>query len=48
MALKGILRKYEVASSQCVNYDKSTIYFSSNIEDEIQQAISKSLGFVFL
>ena len=29
-AMKRILAKYELASSQCINYDKSVAYFSRN------------------
>lgn len=29
--LKGILFKYEVVFGQCVNFDKSTVFFSKNI-----------------
>ncbi|KAA3476597.1 LINE-1 reverse transcriptase isogeny [Gossypium australe] len=28
--LKGILKEYERCSAQCVNFDKSTIFYSSN------------------
>lgn len=32
----------------CLNYDKFSIYFSSNVGEEMQQEISRSLGFGFL
>ncbi|KAA3484426.1 reverse transcriptase [Gossypium australe] len=31
--LKEILKEYEVCSEQCVNFEKSTVFFSSNVTD---------------
>ncbi|KAH1045709.1 hypothetical protein J1N35_036493 [Gossypium stocksii] len=39
-----ILKEYEVCSRQCVNYGKSTIFFSSNTTDSARLAISNRLG----
>ncbi|KAA3463501.1 reverse transcriptase [Gossypium australe] len=32
--LKEIIREYEVCSGQCVNFEKSTVLFSSNVTDQ--------------
>ncbi|KAH1122927.1 hypothetical protein J1N35_006087 [Gossypium stocksii] len=39
-----ILKEYEVCSGQCVNYGKSTIFFSSNTTDSARLVISNRLG----
>ncbi|KAA3486780.1 reverse transcriptase [Gossypium australe] len=42
--LKGILKEYEECSSQCVNFNKSTIFYSSNTSEENKGEISAILG----
>ncbi|KAA3466458.1 LINE-1 reverse transcriptase isogeny [Gossypium australe] len=42
--LKGILKEYEECSSQCVNFNKSTIFYSSNTSEGNKGEISAILG----
>ncbi|KAA3482263.1 reverse transcriptase [Gossypium australe] len=42
--LKGILTKYEKCSGQCVNFNKSTIFYSSNTSEESKRQILAILG----
>ncbi|KAA3478618.1 reverse transcriptase [Gossypium australe] len=42
--LKEILKQYEQSLGQCVNFNKSTIFFSWNTLDEVKQEISNVLG----
>ncbi|KAK5785352.1 hypothetical protein PVK06_039926 [Gossypium arboreum] len=42
--LKDILREYERCSSQCVNFNKSTIFFSLNMIEEDKKEISNDMG----
>lgn len=35
--MKNVINKYEAISGQMVNFDKSLIYFSGNVEQEIQE-----------
>jgi len=42
--IKNILNTYEAASGQMVNKDKTTLFFSRNIDDATQEAIKVSLG----
>ncbi|OMO64558.1 hypothetical protein CCACVL1_21676 [Corchorus capsularis] len=39
-----LLRQYEVASGQCVNIDKSTIYFSNDTDMARREVIKQRLG----
>ncbi|KAA3472610.1 reverse transcriptase [Gossypium australe] len=41
--LKNILKQYERCSGQCVNFNKSTIFFSSNIAEGARKEISDVL-----
>ncbi|KAA3472533.1 reverse transcriptase [Gossypium australe] len=42
--LKAMLRQYEHCSGQCVNFNKSTIFFSSNTAEGAKNKISEVLG----
>ncbi|KAH1063899.1 hypothetical protein J1N35_028886 [Gossypium stocksii] len=42
--LKDILKEYKVCSGQCVNFDKSTVYFSSNTTEDKKESVSTLLG----
>lgn len=42
--LKKILRKYEACSRQYVNFDKSTVFFSTNAQEEDKQSVTRILG----
>ncbi|KAH1072990.1 hypothetical protein J1N35_025318 [Gossypium stocksii] len=42
--LKGVLRKYRTCSGQCVNFDKSTVFFSKNTSEEDRCLIVNILG----
>ncbi|KAA3476754.1 reverse transcriptase [Gossypium australe] len=42
--LKDILREYERCSDQCMNFNKSTIFFSSNTTEEDKEDISNEMG----
>lgn len=42
-ALKSILLEYENCSGQCVNFEKSSIFFSKNTEESICLLISREL-----
>ncbi|KAH1047723.1 hypothetical protein J1N35_038507 [Gossypium stocksii] len=44
MVLKGILNEYEKCSGQCVNFNKSIIFFSSNTSEEKKEKVSAILG----
>ncbi|KAA3484158.1 reverse transcriptase [Gossypium australe] len=41
---KAMLRQYELCSGQCVNFYKSTIFFSSNTAEGAKNEISRVLG----
>lgn len=41
--LKGILKDYESCSGQCVNFNKSTIFYNSNTIEE-KKEVSTMLG----
>ncbi|KAA3468221.1 reverse transcriptase [Gossypium australe] len=42
--LKETLKQYEQCSGQCVNFNKSTIFFSSNTLEGVKQETSEVLG----
>lgn len=42
--LQKILKDYESCSSQCVNFEKSTTFFSSNTEDSMRDQVARMLG----
>ena len=39
-----VLQLYAVSSRQCINLEKSSVYFSSNMEEERRQGIKDLLG----
>ncbi|KAA3488137.1 reverse transcriptase [Gossypium australe] len=39
-----VIREYELSAGQGVNYDKSLIYFSANVSDEVKEDITSLLG----
>ena len=39
-----VLQLYAVSSGQCINLEKSSVYFSSNVEEERRQWIKDLLG----
>lgn len=39
-----VLKEYEKCSGQCVNYGKSTVFFSSNTAEPVRATISNQLG----
>ncbi|KAA3467844.1 reverse transcriptase [Gossypium australe] len=43
-SLKQILQEYGICSGQSVNYSKSTIFFSTNTQEEIKRIITRVLG----
>lgn len=43
-AVQSILRAYESYSGQAVNFQKSTIFFSSNVRTNKQDEIKQALG----
>ncbi|KAF7112943.1 hypothetical protein RHSIM_Rhsim13G0134400 [Rhododendron simsii] len=43
-AIDEILRKYEIASGQMVNRDKSSLFFSPNTPTDVKQGISEALN----
>ncbi|KAA3473813.1 reverse transcriptase [Gossypium australe] len=42
--LKGILKKYERVSGQCMNFDKSTNFYSTNTPDSDKRTVAEILG----
>lgn len=42
--LKQILKEYENYSRQCINYEKSTLYFKSNTKADVRRSVSNFLG----
>ncbi|KAG8491718.1 hypothetical protein CXB51_015124 [Gossypium anomalum] len=43
-SFEQILKEYKSCSGQCVNYGKSTVFFSSNTNDTVKLNISNRLG----
>ena len=39
-----VLQLYADSSGQCINMEKSSVYFSSNVEEERRQRITELLG----
>lgn len=44
LAVKIVVNEYKMISNQLVNLDKSLIYFSKNISDEVNNQIGRDLG----
>lgn len=44
MTFENVLKEDKVFSGQCVNYGKSTVFFSSNVIDTVRVTISDRLG----
>ncbi|KAA3469130.1 reverse transcriptase [Gossypium australe] len=44
IALKNILKEYENCLGQCVNFDKSTIFFSTNTLENVRLQLSNDMG----
>lgn len=44
LRLNEILRIYGEASGQCINREKSSIYFSSNTPDSLKQVLKATLN----
>lgn len=42
--LKSMLQEYEACSRQCINFDKSTMFFSSNVAERVRFEVSRALG----
>ncbi|KAA3466908.1 reverse transcriptase [Gossypium australe] len=42
--MKDILKEYESCLGQCVNFSKSTIFYSSNTTEEEKEIVSRMLG----
>lgn len=42
--LRGILRRYESSSGQCINLSKSTITYSSRTPSDIKDRVKRALG----
>ena len=43
-AISNVLEKFCIESGQKISHDKSRIYFSSNVSDELKEEISERLG----
>lgn len=41
--VKNVINEYEAIARQMVNFDKSLIYFSGNVEQEIQEQVGNIL-----
>ncbi|KAA3459022.1 reverse transcriptase [Gossypium australe] len=42
--LKEIFKEYEVCSGQCVNFEKSSVFFSSNVNDQERNLVCQALN----
>ncbi|KAA3462805.1 reverse transcriptase [Gossypium australe] len=42
--LKDILREYKECSGQCINFEKSTVFFSSNVNEQDRNLVFQTLG----
>lgn len=42
--MKPVIKDYEVMSSQLVNFEKSLIYFSNNVDESDKRRIESELG----
>ncbi|KAA3465051.1 reverse transcriptase [Gossypium australe] len=42
--LKRVINDYEALSGQKVNFEKSLIYFSGNVDEELQEQVGNTLG----
>lgn len=42
--MKDILEEYEACSGQCVNFEKSTAFFSSNVADQDKDMVFQILN----
>ncbi|KAA3486163.1 reverse transcriptase [Gossypium australe] len=44
MSVRGIIREYEQCAGQKVNYEKSLVFFGSNVNEEVKEDITALLG----
>ena len=42
--ISDVLQTYVAASGQCINFEKSSVYFNSNTTTESREKIKESLG----
>ncbi|KAA3464864.1 reverse transcriptase [Gossypium australe] len=42
--LKEIIREYEACSGQCVNFEKTTVFFSANVTDQERNVVCQTLN----
>lgn len=42
--ISNVLQTYVAASGQCINFEKSSLYFSSNTTTESREKIKETLG----
>lgn len=42
--LKDILQEYKLCSGQCLNFEKSTVFFNSNTDEKVSEQIVRRLG----
>ncbi|KAA3457116.1 reverse transcriptase [Gossypium australe] len=42
--LKEILREYEACSGQCVNFEKTTVFFSANVTDQERNVVCQTFN----
>ncbi|KAA3477706.1 reverse transcriptase [Gossypium australe] len=41
--LQEVLKEYDVCSKQCINFDKSLLFFSSNVIENVRYLVSQML-----